>query len=286
MQNAAFLDIESDSDIVVSQSKLVENPLDDNPDQASRSAPFWSVNFFQNLFDIDTDQVLNRLYGAVVPFPKSFLKHRVNGKPDLYGPFWICTTLVFSIAISGNLANYLQAGAANPNQDYHWKYDFHAVTLSASAIYSYAWIVPLGLWGALKWMVPEEVIHFNMLHAYVNYVCFCFFSCLVKIPIVILIFVCFPASPLFPGAVVCLRLFFNHIHSSVHIMGDTSVMVTMAARPCWSKLFSCCFSWVNLASCFSDSGSSIPCSRNCFGTSCPFGCWIHALLLPCFSLSS
>lgn len=159
MQNAAFLDIESDSDMSASQAKLSENPLDDNTDQASKSAPFWSVNFFQNLFDIDTDQVLSRLYGAVIPYPKSFLQHHVNGKPDLYGPFWICTTLVFSIAISGNLANYLQAGAANPNQDYHWKYDFHAVTISATAIYSYAWIVPLGLWGALKWMVPEEVSH-------------------------------------------------------------------------------------------------------------------------------
>lgn len=155
LRNAALLDIESDSDTASSTLQPVQDPLQEGPGTASQNRPFWSVGFFQNYFDVDTDQVLNRLYGAMVPYPKNFLQHHINGKPDLYGPFWICTTLVFSIAITGNLANYLQAGAANEN--YHWKYDFHAVTLSATVIYSYAWIVPLGLWGVFKWMVPEEV---------------------------------------------------------------------------------------------------------------------------------
>jgi hypothetical protein len=36
------------------------------------------------------------------------------------GPFWICVTLVVTIAISGNLANYLiQVG------EHNWTYDFH-----------------------------------------------------------------------------------------------------------------------------------------------------------------
>ncbi|XP_026286319.1 protein YIPF2 [Frankliniella occidentalis] len=153
MQTSALLDIESDSEMTSSQTKMTENPLEESIGASSQKTQFWSFGFFQNLFDVDTDQVLSRLYGAVVPYPKSFLQHHVNGKPDLYGPFWICTTLVFSIAISGNLANYLQAAG---DVDYHWKYDFHAVTFSATAIYSYAWIVPLGLWGVLQWMVPEE----------------------------------------------------------------------------------------------------------------------------------
>lgn len=36
------------------------------------------------------------------------------------GPFWICTTLVFTTAIAGNLANYIQHSG-----DYQWAYDFH-----------------------------------------------------------------------------------------------------------------------------------------------------------------
>ena len=38
------------------------------------------------------------------------------------GPFWICTTLVFTTAIAGNLANYMYVGSSG---EYHWKYDFH-----------------------------------------------------------------------------------------------------------------------------------------------------------------
>ncbi len=37
------------------------------------------------------------------------------------GPFWICTTLVFTTAIAGNMANYIQ----HSGQQYTWKYDFH-----------------------------------------------------------------------------------------------------------------------------------------------------------------
>lgn len=38
----------------------------------------------------------------------------------LSGPFWICTTLVFTTAIAGNLANYFQTVGTN-----QWVYDFH-----------------------------------------------------------------------------------------------------------------------------------------------------------------
>ena len=28
-------------------------------------------------------------------------------KPDMYGPFWIYTTLIFALAAAGNLYNYI-----------------------------------------------------------------------------------------------------------------------------------------------------------------------------------
>lgn len=39
----------------------------------------------------------------------------------LTGPFWICTTLVFTTAIAGNMASYLSV----EGKDFTWKYDFH-----------------------------------------------------------------------------------------------------------------------------------------------------------------
>ena len=87
----------------------------------------------------------------MVPVPgKSFLQHHIRPKPDLYGPFWICCTLVFSIAISGNLADFLQK-SVDPEQSIKWHYDFHKVTLAATAVFSYAGLVPASLYGFLWW---------------------------------------------------------------------------------------------------------------------------------------
>lgn len=58
---------------------------------------------------------------------------------------------IFTIAVSGNIANYLQSQNAG-----HWRYDFHLVSYAATAIMCYVWLVPLALWAALKWTtVPD-----------------------------------------------------------------------------------------------------------------------------------
>lgn len=38
----------------------------------------------------------------------NFIVDHIQPVPDLYGPFWISVTLIFSIAIFGNLAHYVQ----------------------------------------------------------------------------------------------------------------------------------------------------------------------------------
>ncbi|VDH98417.1 Hypothetical predicted protein [Mytilus galloprovincialis] len=83
------------------------------------------------------------------PHPnRNYLKTKIRPNPDLYGPFWICTTLVFTTAIAGNLANYLSMGSS---ADYNWKYDFHKVSFAATAIFSYWWILPGVIFGFLWW---------------------------------------------------------------------------------------------------------------------------------------
>lgn len=80
--------------------------------------------------------------------PDNYLLSHIRPNPDLYGPFWICVTLTFAIAISGNMANYLQT--AN-TRTYHWRYEFHIVSYAATAICLYVWLLPIGIWGAMKW---------------------------------------------------------------------------------------------------------------------------------------
>lgn len=78
----------------------------------------------------------------------NYLLSHIRPNPDLYGPFWVCVTLIFAIAISGNLANYFQSASSG---NYHWKYEFHIVSHAATCIFLYAWLLPLLLWGALMW---------------------------------------------------------------------------------------------------------------------------------------
>ncbi|KAG1659040.1 Protein YIPF1 [Nymphon striatum] len=106
---------------------------------------FWTWEYYQSLFDVDTNQVLQRILWSMIPRP-GYMQRCIKSRPDLYGPFWICATLVFTIAISGNIADYLRSEGMKKDI---WRYDFHKVSFAATAIYTYAWFVPLAIWGLL-----------------------------------------------------------------------------------------------------------------------------------------
>ncbi|XP_029997453.1 protein YIPF2 [Sphaeramia orbicularis] len=115
---------------------------------------FWTFEYYQSFFNVDTMQVLDRVKGSVMPLPgRNFIKHHLRNNPDLYGPFWICVTLVFSVAISGNLSSFLSEMG---NPAFHYRPQFHRVTIAAVVIFLYAWLVPVGLWGFLTWRQGTE----------------------------------------------------------------------------------------------------------------------------------
>ena len=59
----------------------------------SGSGAFWTITYYQPLFDVDTVQVLNRIKSALLPRPRGAFFELVAANPDLYGPFWIATTV-------------------------------------------------------------------------------------------------------------------------------------------------------------------------------------------------
>ncbi|TGZ67989.1 hypothetical protein CRM22_004506 [Opisthorchis felineus] len=102
----------------------------------------WNIEFYQQHFDVDTNQVLRRLAFSVIPNPRSnFIQHVLKPRADLYGPFWIATTLILASAIGGNISSYLQSRGRLTS----WRYDFRKVTLASTVIYMYWWLVPLGI---------------------------------------------------------------------------------------------------------------------------------------------
>ncbi|KAM4675459.1 protein YIPF2 [Discoglossus pictus] len=114
-----------------------------------KAAGFWTFQYYQDFFDVDTYQVLDRIRASLLPIPgRNFVRHHLRNNPDLYGPFWICATLVFTVTIIGNLSTYIQKSGSS---EYKYSPQFHNVSVAGIAIYSYAWLVPLGLWGFLQW---------------------------------------------------------------------------------------------------------------------------------------
>nr|CAG4638707.1 EOG090X0CJ3 [Cyclestheria hislopi] len=146
----------------------------------------WTWGFYQRYFDVDTVQVRERLIWSMIPWPsRDFLTHHIKPTPDLYGPFWICATLVFCIAIMGNIADYLQSGGEGK----HWRYDFRKVSISASTIFSYALILPLMLWMFMWWRKKQgEQIPLN----FVELVSLYGYSLAIYIPVSILWTIPFP----------------------------------------------------------------------------------------------
>jgi protein YIPF1/2 len=110
------------------------------------SASFWSITYYQPLFDVDTVQVLNRIKGSLLPRPKGAFWELIDTNPDLYGPFWIATTLIFSMAMTGNLASYFAAADKTM-----WTYNFNILTLAGTVIYAYVTLLPLLVWILLRY---------------------------------------------------------------------------------------------------------------------------------------
>lgn len=64
------------------------------------------IEFIRKYFDVDIEEITQKLKASIVPLNKDF-QPLAEQRPDLYGPFWIYATLVFIVAVAGNLSGYL-----------------------------------------------------------------------------------------------------------------------------------------------------------------------------------
>lgn len=143
---------------------------------------FWTFDYYQSFFDVDTSQVLDRIKGSLLPHPgQNFVRHHLRNRPDLYGPFWICATLAFVLAVTGNLTLVL---AQRRDPSIHYSPQFHKVTIAGITIYCYAWLVPLALWGFLRWR--QGTRERMGLYTFLETVCVYGYSLFVFIPTVVL----------------------------------------------------------------------------------------------------
>ena len=94
-----------------------------------------NMSFLQSYFDIETDDIIKRLLASLIPCNKNFI-NIVEKKPDLYGPFWIYTTLIFIIASAGSLTQYIHGA---DQEDYFQKF----IPIAGGVIYGVGFCLPL-----------------------------------------------------------------------------------------------------------------------------------------------
>lgn len=103
---------------------------------------FFNLAYWQTFFDVSTADVIRRTKSALIPkkeaTPESIQDFRQN--PDLWGPFWICTTLVVFLSATGNLGQLLAADADSLDSiQTNWE----LVTLAAGMMYGALFGVPI-----------------------------------------------------------------------------------------------------------------------------------------------
>ncbi|RAL39423.1 hypothetical protein DM860_002956 [Cuscuta australis] len=149
----------------------------DVPQQSGWLSAF-TVAAYKPYFDVDTSDVLERIKDSLIPFGGAFTE-KTSSSPDLYGPFWICTTLIFVAAAIGTFVTYL----AHKIQNKEWDYDINLVTWSACVFYGYVLIVPLCLYVVLKYLsAPASLVQLFCLYGYSLFV-FIPTLCLSVVPI-------------------------------------------------------------------------------------------------------
>ncbi|KAG0203780.1 hypothetical protein BGX28_004060 [Mortierella sp. GBA30] len=107
--------------------------------------PVWSLAYYAKFFDVDTAQVMERCFASVVP--KDNFLEVMGGSPDLYGPFWIATTVIFVLFVTSSIVDSINAYINKTT----YSYDIFQMTFAFGTIYTYAFLVPLLVWGATKY---------------------------------------------------------------------------------------------------------------------------------------
>ncbi|GAP93247.1 putative Yip1 domain family [Rosellinia necatrix] len=119
----------------------------------------WTLSFYAQFFDVDTSSVLSRCWAAL--WPRANFLDVLEGNPDLYGPFWIATTVILILFLGGTISQYLANKGAGP-----FAYDFELLSGAAGLIYGYTLVIPVVLFGALRYFGSESA---NLLECWALY---------------------------------------------------------------------------------------------------------------------
>ncbi|KAL0211864.1 hypothetical protein RCL1_005490 [Eukaryota sp. TZLM3-RCL] len=134
----------------------IPTPQNSQPSGPSASpsdsnAPFYKIQRYRFLFDVDTSDVSKRIGSAMLPLKAKSFVPSLEGKADVYGPFWLVTTLILLFGMSGNFSHLFSA-IRNPEAAF--SFNFQLLGSVASYCYMFFGLVPIVMWGLFAWLAP------------------------------------------------------------------------------------------------------------------------------------
>ncbi|KAF0976405.1 hypothetical protein FDP41_004304 [Naegleria fowleri] len=143
---------------------------------------FWNIEYYIPFFNVNTTEVFLRMSKPFLFFAsggESFVAFIKRGKKqaDLWGPFWIVTTLIVIIIMTSNIGQFINLRAiggalendfnapvrANSTPDasepfrklngnlLEWTTDFSLISVGATVFYAFSLLVPTLLWIMMKY---------------------------------------------------------------------------------------------------------------------------------------
>jgi hypothetical protein len=104
----------------------------------------FDIAMYRQYYNMKQELVISRIVCSFTPWRQDFFD-KDDKCPDIYGPFWIMTTIVFLLSSMGNLANYI----------HHWKRDdfifkIYHFRYAVLLVYTLGFGLPILLLGILR----------------------------------------------------------------------------------------------------------------------------------------
>lgn len=196
-------------------------------DSMLSGVPNWLLGYAQQLFDVSTEDIVNRLRLVMLSFkePDQGLKEEFRSRPDFYGPFWVATTAILFLAATGNFARLLESGGNHAD----FKADYSLVSLAAGLIYGSLLAVPL-IARLSIFISGEDVGNVDFLQI----ICVCGYSLAPVIPVALLSLIpltVFRTFVAIAGLAVAVLFIRQHISQEINV-NTAWLKYLMIGGPC------------------------------------------------------
>ena len=145
--------VSNDPKIKSSQIQNIENQIGEKVVQSATETftKSWiekylcCLDFLKKYFQITSDDFFKRFLESLVPYNNKF-QETIEKNPDLYGPFWIYTTLILVIASCGSLTIFFERKSNSTKENFFQKF----IPIAASVIYIIGFGLPILLTFLMK----------------------------------------------------------------------------------------------------------------------------------------